>query len=209
MEKKDQFANFEFDRDRLNDNEIRWEINRQSRYDILLRSYAIFGLMVGLGSASYFFLSFLRVSLTPQQLLALVIGGSGVALSIFSWAILSVRRQYTAARMYRIRQATLQKDLLDKWNLFENVSKELLSAEKADFSRTSLRSIISSLKQENRITNNDLISLQEALNIRNMIVHNLDGVPSDVMKKSVMELDYIVDKLLSNELPSPARKIRK
>ena len=80
-----------------------------------------------------------------------------------SWLTLNIRRQREFYEYEKLREFAYTGELIGSWKTFEEVSRELLEFEGDTFNRYSLRSIISKLRQEEKITDADLRVLQEAL----------------------------------------------
>lgn len=168
---------------------------RNFTYEFVLKMYASFGLLIAAGAAAYFELTTLNIAITPKQQFALIIAGTGVALSFMSYLALIIRRQREKFETEKLRSYAYTSEIVDLWANFEDVTRALLELEGDKFSRYSLRSMISKLRQEERITDADLRSLQEALELRNLIVHGRGYLPAELISRVATELSRIVAKL--------------
>ena len=81
------------------------------------------------------------------------------------------------------------------------MSKEILKRQDVDVNRHSLRSIISRLYEEDKIDQADVQTLDDALQIRNAIVHGGRPTSSVVAKKITDTLADIINKIINNMKP--------
>jgi hypothetical protein len=74
-----------------------WELEkRQStrrKFETILKLYSLFGLVVAVFGIVYFILTTLDIEFTRVQLIALLISGTGIFLSVTSWALFMLRRE--------------------------------------------------------------------------------------------------------------------
>lgn len=177
-------------------------VRRQRRVvlDSVLRAYGIMGLLIAVFAFGYFALSLLHFKLSQQQLFAVVIAGSGVALSVMSWLLLAYRRQISETQAFQLREYAYTSELIDTWLTFENLSRKVLAAQRDGVNKYSLRVIISKLFADGLISGEDLAKLQDALEVRNLVVHGQGHLPPTRMQDIINSLTNIIAKLSKNPL---------
>lgn len=194
MDRDRQMTDHELDANEIA-HRVKMRARQKFRFDLVLKMYAVMGLLVAIGAFGFFIFTMIDISISPVQQIALIAAGAGVALSIMSWLILNIRRQREFYEYEKLREFANTGELIDSWKNFEEVSRELLEFEGDKFNRYSLRSIISKLRQEEKITDADLRVLQEALEFRNMIVHGHGSFPPEAVGRVTAELSDIIAKL--------------
>lgn len=165
------------------------------RFELVLRTYAAFGLLISFGAMAYFFLTTLEIEFTSVQMMSLLIAGTSFALAVLSMLMLAFRRQKDAYEHETVREYLKNAELIDYWGQFENIGRTILSREGEDFNKYSPRSIIQELKKEGRLSDQDLRTLQAALELRNGIVHGRAHFSPDAVSRVSSALREIVTKL--------------
>lgn len=159
--------------------------------DLTLRTYTALGALTAIGGMFFFLFSFLDLTLSTEQQVALAFAGVGAALSAMSAVLLWALRVQRRLRNEQAREAS---ELLMTWNEFESQSKDALDKIGDDFNEYSLRSMIEKLHQSGKISDADLREVELALKERNSIVHR-GASPSDSTDALVQELSRIIRKL--------------
>lgn len=155
--------------------EMEARLKSKSRVEQILKLYIVLGALLGIFSLAYFLLSFLDVQLTKDQMMTLALSGLGIALSLASWAMLIFRKQKQleeSAKFSSLQNAT---KLMYLWSEFEFAAKEKLESKQIEFSKHSIRTVISALYEHNLINRKEAISLEDAMQLRNSIAHNRLG----------------------------------
>ncbi len=190
-----------------------WELEKRqsirSRFETVLKLYSLFGLMIAVFGVAYFLFITLEIELSKSQQMALLISGTGIALSITSWALLVIRRE----RMNEdINKLKLMQDLAEfiwKWSKFEEISKKVLLSQGKEFNRYSIREIIERLYEGGLIDKEDTLSLEEAIQARNMAVHRGGTIPKEILDHYSSNIDQIISKIMekaSNKSIQPTSK---
>ncbi|HZE72962.1 MAG TPA: hypothetical protein VE135_25910 [Pyrinomonadaceae bacterium] len=164
------------------------------RLDLLLRMYSLMGLLIAILAAGYFLLTLLPYKLSERQQMALIAGGIGIALAVMSRILVIYRTEQESEEIELLKENESLSSFLDTWAKFERTSKETLSKQE-DFNIHSLRSVISRLYEEGKISKEDVIALDEAVQIRNSIVHGGKTVPPHATEKVIGLLVDIIKKI--------------
>lgn len=164
------------------------------KLDLLLRAYSLMGLLMAILAGGYFMVSLLP-ELTKNQLMSLTFTGVGIALALMSRTLLIWRKEREAGEVERMTEYESVASFLDTWARFERISKEALSKEGEDFNRHSLRSVISRLHEEGKLNDSDVISLEEALQTRNLIVHGERPFSTKIAQSVTDSLIDIIKKI--------------
>jgi len=178
---------------------------RGSNLELVLKSYIIFGFVGAIIGVIYIVFDILRIELNQTQQFALIFSGVSISLSLMSYIVLQIRRQRDAAENEKILTYTYTAELIEAWANFEIVSRDVLNSAEEDFNRFSPRSIISKLHLYGRISDNDVIFLQSALEARNMLVHGKEKLPIPLLKNISADLEKIVARLSKAKDQHPSR----
>lgn len=82
-----------------------------------------------------------------------------------------------------------------KWSKFEATSKEFLLAQGKEFNKYSIREIIQRLYEDEIIDKNDALSLEEAIQARNIAVHGGGIIPKEMLDRYSSKIDEVISKL--------------
>lgn len=167
----------------------------RSRVDLILQLYVIAGVVIAFASAGFLILSFIRVELTETQQLAAMLAIVGLAVSLFSGTYLYFKKKREKQDIANSEKISGAMSFLETWNKFESVSSSILSAEKSDFKPHSIRSILSSLAEENRIDDEDKRTIERALDLRNSILHRGDMPPPQYIDEVASSLFDVIVKI--------------
>lgn len=176
-----------------------WELEkRQSirrRFETILKLYSLFGLVIAIFGIAYFVFTTLDIEITKAQQMALLISGTGIALSITSWALLVMRRERMDEDVKKLQSMQNLSEFIWKWSKFEAISKEVLLAQGKEFNRYSIREIIERLYEDGLIDKEDALSLEEAIQARNMAVHGGGIIPKEMLERYSSQIDEVISKI--------------
>ena len=180
--------------------------------DIALRTYSYLGLVISLISAGAFAFSFLNVKLTNNQLVALIVAGVGLLLSILSFMLLRIRGQLqkrifdfeigTTTPYYLMDETSLSAEVVMKWAEFERIARQITSKDGKPYGQKSIKIIIKDVSELGIISPNDIQYLSILLEIRNSIVHGEGLRDFYAASHSLEKLDIIIREI-KNELQAP------
>lgn len=128
--------------------------------------------------------------------MALLISGTGIALSITSWALLLIRREQMNESIREVKAMQGIEEFVWKWSKLEEISKHILVSKGNEFNQYSIREIIEQLYENNLIDREDIISLEEAIQIRNTVVHGENIIPKKVLEHFSSKVDAIISKII-------------
>ena len=151
---------------------------KASQLELLLYAYIVLGSLMAIGAVSYFAFSFLKIDLTLEQRMSLMIAGAGVLVAAMSWLLLLNRRKREALRAETLRVAEEDYDLVSEWAKFEAAGRRVLQEKGIEFNSRSPRSILSALAGHAVIPSELARDISMALDVRNKVVHDVDPVPT-------------------------------
>jgi hypothetical protein len=163
--------------------------------DLVLKLYVVLGLLTAVIAIFVFEFETLKLSVTPIQRLALLAAATGASVAILSGLTLAIKKQRYEFEARKILYLTYARELVDIWSDFEGVSRSLLQHEGDSFNQYSIRSIISKLKREGSISDADVRSLQEGLELRNLVVHGNIEIPVGAVNRVASEMSTIIARL--------------
>lgn len=176
-----------------------WELEkRQStrrRVETILKLYSLLGLVVAVFGIAYFILTTLDIEFTRVQQMALLISGTGIFLSVTSWALLMLRRERMKDEVKKLQLMQELSEFIWKWSKFEAISKEVLLRQGKEFNKYSIREIIEHLSHEGIIDKSDILLLEEAIQARNMAVHGGGSFPNEMIARYSQQLDEVISKI--------------
>ena len=185
--------------DRYKFNEEFYQLNKSRRMrqkiDLLLRIYSLMGFLIAILAGGYFVLTLLPFKLTDKQVFLLMVTGVGIVLAFMSRTLIIFRRERESVDFERLKDFESFSSFLNAWTRFERISKEVLEKEGDDFNRHSLRSVISRLYEDGKIDRGDVMTLEEALQARNSIVHGERPISTKIMEKITDSLVDIIKKI--------------
>lgn len=177
-----------------------WELEeRQStrqKFETILKLYSLFGLLISIFGVAYFVFTTLDIELSVSQQMALLISGTGIALSITSWALLLARRERMNENFRKHKVIQGIEEFVWKWSKFEEISKHILLSKGSEFNQYSIREIIAQLYENNLIDREDAMLLEEAIQIRNTVVHGGNIVSKEVLEHLSSGVDAIISKII-------------
>ena len=169
--------------------------------DIALRTYSYLGLVISLISAGAFAFSFLNVKLTNNQLVALIVAGVGLLLSILSFMLFDFEIG-TTTPYYLMDETSLSAEVVMKWAEFERIARQITSKDGKPYGQKSIKIIIKDVSELGIISPNDIQYLSILLEIRNSIVHGEGLRDFYAASHSLEKLDIIIREI-KNELQAP------
>lgn len=170
--------------------------NIQRKFEIILKLYMLIGIITAVFGIAYFVLSTLNIELSRSQINALLIAGVGFAITMLSWAMLLVKRERRLFEQQHEKSMESVSEFLRYWAKFENISKDVLEKEHRQFNKYSIREIIELLYEEGKIDKSDILALEEAIQLRNAVVHKGDSLPSEKAKKYIELLTNVIQKVV-------------
>ncbi len=183
--------------------QIRTRASQKFKIEYVLKIYSAIGFLVALGGSVYFILTTLHVEISQRQQVSLIAVGSGITVSLISWLTTAFMNNRESYEIEKFSEYSKSLELVNSWANFEMVGRNLLELEGDDFNKYSLRSMISHLKQEAKISDFDQRVLQDALELRNMIVHARGRFPTTAVVLATNKLNAVIDKLSSEAAKLP------
>ena len=159
--------------------EMEQSLKRRNKFESILKLYVAIGALLGFLSLSYFLLSLIEIELTKTQMLALLSGGISITTSVLSWVLLVYRRQREQEEVEKIRSFQKAAKLIQLWAEFEYLSKQKLVVQGFEFKTKSIHSTINALVQNGLIEPYDLVAIEKAMQLRNMLAHSHMDTPID------------------------------
>lgn len=192
MKDNDQSNNSNYERDL-------WELEKRQRFfrriQEVLQIYAVLGFLIGFFAFAYFFFRQLKIELSQEDEMILLVAMTGFSISIMSVLLLFLRRQGLRREMVREAYANSASKFLVLWAKFEAEGQIRLEATGQKFNSMSVREIISRLVAEKVLTPSDAATLEEVLRFRNAMVHGGTQTSPDSLRRMTTAIGDIVDKL--------------
>lgn len=181
--------------------------SRASVVERVLRMYGIIGSAAAVAGLGYFVLTKLVTVLTVGDMIALLVGGTGIALAVLSRVYVQMQSHRDRDRTNRLKEYTLLVDLLDAWQKFEAtavwVADGLGSSSGSgalDFRQAAL---ISQLFDSELITLAEMRILEEIQEIRDSVAHDHASLSAEVAAEALNVLARITDTLSAYEEQPP------
>lgn len=156
-------------------------ISLRLRMGDILRLYAALGVLISIFGIGYLVYSRLEVSLSQQDKLALLASLGGAMISIISASAAWYLKANSERSRLRYTQFRLATRFLETWGAFEEAAKRALA--KDDTAEISVREILTQIRANPSVKSTDLVALDEALRVRNGLVHS----PSSIDPEEVSE----------------------
>ncbi|GLK67039.1 hypothetical protein [Hansschlegelia plantiphila] len=168
---------------------------RDYMFNTTMYIYQVFGLTVAIGSILYFLFDFYKLEISFRQQLILFTGASGLFFAVLAAAVVRYKKSRDDFEIQERLAAGYTLELIDAWNAFEEVAKQILTQDGEKFNRLSIRSVIDRLHREDILNNYDLSTIQEALEVRNIIVHGSVRIPAEKARQYTSKILNIVSKI--------------
>lgn len=175
--------------------EMRYKMQKSRSLDRILKLYSILGILISVLGGVYFTLITLKIELSFQQQISLIAIGTGITLSVLSRFLLTLKAERLEDEIIRLREIQSSSEFIMKWSKFENLAKEKLLSHKDKFNVRSIRDVISLLVSNRMITDKDGLFLDEAIRLRNTILHTGTNVPRSIISDYLRQLDTILLKI--------------
>ncbi len=161
----------------------------------IFQIYSVIGLAIGCVAMAYFFLRRYQIVLSEGDQTILLIAGSGFAVSIISTSYLLIRRLMLRAERERRKTMESAADLLQEWARFEAIGQRRLQATGMEFNALSIRYLIAKLNDYQILPASARIPLEEALQLRNRLVHQGADIAESQLARSIQSIPAIVTHL--------------
>jgi hypothetical protein len=142
-----------------------------TRLRTIFQVYAVCGALGGGVALAYYFLRHLAPDLSTTDAAILVTAGICLALSALSTVYLVLVRARARDRVCGDQYVLAASQFLSGWTRFEQAGRDKLAQLNIDFNRTSIRDIVAHLHKLGLIGRTDGDTLNEALRLRDEIVH--------------------------------------
>lgn len=156
------------------------------KVELVFRLYSTIGLLMAAAGAGYFVLSFVPIELTSRQLMSVIIAGAGLMLAVLSRLFVSLWHRVILERYMDDQDGSRLSEFITNWSHFE-MAMEARNSDNVDAGRMPIRTRLSRLAKEGRISKEQLLEIDEALRVRNAIVHGGE-VPSSTVLERLTEV---------------------
>ncbi|GGY77650.1 hypothetical protein ACFFTM_10290 [Pseudoduganella plicata] len=158
---------------------------------MVFQVYAVCGALIGILALACYFLRHLELNLTATDVTILVTAGIGLATSTLSIVYLVLVRARTRALVCGDGYVLAASKFLSGWARFEETGRAKLTQLRIDFNRASIRDLIAHLHDLGLICRADGDTLNEALRLRDEIVHG--GALAD--RRRIEHLASLIDEI--------------
>lgn len=157
--------------------EARNKLDKSRRISIVLRVYAVLGMLLFVVGVMYFALSLYQIELTREQTIAVILSGAGLLITVASLGVANLWRYKADEYSLQIQNASMRGRLIAAWGEFEEVVRSTISRAGRGASGLRLRPLLAELTKLDLIAEDDLPLLKRALDVRNAIAHGADFYP--------------------------------
>jgi len=172
----------------------------RARLRQILKIYQLFGILIAAISIIYFIITSIKIDLSQVQLLSIIIGGSGLVLSLFSKLYtdyLETKSNELEARHLEIESVS---EYIFTWTLFEKTIKKFIISNDLDVNIHSLKAQIEFLYDKNIISDKEFLMIERALEFRNIIIHEGILVNSNRLNDLADALNNVIEKIQSAQI---------
>lgn len=169
----------------------------RKRIEFILRVYAALGALTAVLALGYFLVSVFAIELTSQQRLALLTSGVGVMLAVMSRLLIAFSRERDAELREKHRSYEQRFDFVIAWEQFERLARILLgeNGDDEDESSKPMRVVLAELVERNLVGPTDLVLVERALGIRNMLAHGQLDVPVDLISRGIADISGVQERM--------------
>lgn len=179
--------------------ELELRLSSSKRYETILKLYTVLGALTALFAIAYFLLSILDIELTENQMVALLVAGVSMALSMTSWALLLFRKQRELEESKRIRSMQSLSEIVFLWDEFEEVGKSALKELNEKYNIHSARQMMHGLEKHELIDSKDQRLMEEAMQVRNAVAHGLLDFRPEVVQRTVASINRVIETINTNK----------
>jgi hypothetical protein len=176
-----------------------WEFEKRQkssqRFQQVFQIYAVLGGLVGALSLAYYFFRQMRIELSWTDGMILLTSGSGFVISIVSVLYLFLRKQKYTVDFDHVRYVITASEFLAEWARFERLGLQKLDAMGQQFNKTSIKEITSRLFDLGILKSNDALLVDEALRLRNSMVHGGARADVDVLRQMTKAVSELADRM--------------
>ncbi|MDI6026092.1 hypothetical protein QBK99_07820 [Corticibacterium sp. UT-5YL-CI-8] len=173
-------------------------LRERTSFDALLMIYVVIGIIIFLSSSMYLIFSLYEVQLSEKESISLIFAGSGVMISILSYAILRMRQKRTSLEAMEVARQQAESRFVTAWATFEEMGKTALLSLQRPVAANSPRSLISTLLEASLISHSEERELHTALQWRNAIVHGLEVPGYEELISATATLHRITKRLINS-----------
>lgn len=176
--------------------------------DRLLSMYALLGLLIGLVGFGWFAVRDLFIALDPQRQLPLLIGFAGLSLAAISFVLLRLRQvrgptwpsSYREASFTGASSPALIGLFIAQWQQIELALRSIVGSRLGEsVANEPLSALVSRLRDEHTLDDDDVTRLRRLLETRNALVHKGLSVTESDMQASLREAERLLAKLRSQQ----------
>lgn|GEM_PF-1706050 len=189
--------NDKFDRYKEDLWELEARLSSRRRFETVLKLYTVMGALISIFALAYFLLSMLDIELTKTQQLTLMVAGTGLALSLTSWAMLLFRKQREFEESKKIKAFQSASEIIYLWAEFEDVGKNILNSNDIEYNRHSIRQVINLLYERDIISQRESIELEEIMQMRNAAAHGRAELAPESVLRAKDTIREIISKVSS------------
>ncbi len=179
--------------------ELELKLSSRRKFETIFKLYAVLGALTAIFALAYFILSILDIDFTQNQMLALMIAGVGISLSMTSWALLMFRRQREYEETKRIKAVQILSEIVFLWAEFEKVGKQALSDLNVKYNSHSARQMMHGLEEYELIDSKDLLMMEEAMQIRNAVAHGQIDLAPELIQRVASSIIKVIEKISANK----------
>lgn len=176
--------------------------------DRLLNLYALFGLVIGLAGLGWFAVQDLFVALDPQRQIPLLIGFAGLGLAAIAFVGLRLRQVRGPVSLFGAHEVSLSAAsspaltglFIARWQEIELALRSIVGSRLGEsVANEPLSALVSRLRDERTLDEDDVIRLRRLLETRNEVVHKGLAATEPNLQASLREAERLLAKLRSQQ----------
>ena len=177
-------------------------------FDRLLNVYALVGIVTGMAGLGWFAVRDLSVGLDPQRQIPLLIGFAGLGIAALSFVMLRLRQVRGLVWPFSMHEMSLSTasssaltgQFIARWQQIELALRSIVGSQLGEsVANEPLSALVSRLRNESTLGEDDVIRLRRLLETRNAVVHKGLAAPESDLQASLREAERLLAKLRSQQ----------
>lgn len=170
-------------------NEFSKKRRAQSSKIIILKMYAIIGVMAAIFGLIYSLIEIYKITIPPEALMGILVSISGVLMVIAAIFGMHYIKERDAVFEKDESADMLQLMILKQWGDFEITVRKALHEDGSQPKTVPIRVMLNKLLEANIISDEDYFAIRAALDMRNRIAHGVD------VGENVEQVKFVYDYL--------------
>ena len=180
-----------------------YELSRHSqefkfkKIEYAVKLYMLLGVCMAVLGLAYFLISTFNITLSEEQIKGIALFLCGILMIFFCKILLELRRIKLSRDLMVQRMELSMHSIIGIWQDFEDIGQDLLSIGhgNAENSYLSVEDIVSGLRNQNFISELDVMTIKNALRLRNKVAHGHGFIENEDLINSSQRMNEIITNL--------------